>query len=312
MKTIIAADIGGTGIRVAVYPFSGSTEPLAQKRIPTRGEGTAVERLVGLIKELWPEGHEVAGISAGFPGPVNPYEGIIYTAPNIADWKNLPLGQILSDAFHVPALIGNDANMACLGEWKFGAAQGRRDVIYITISTGIGTGVISNNQLLLGAKGLATEMGHTVVNPNGPLCGCGHPGHIESYSSGTGITNYVKSQLAAGRESSLHGISRLSAKEIAEAAVAGDSLAKEAFEIAGTYLGIGISNFLHIFNPSIIVLGGGVSQTGSLILDPMRRSLKERVVSEEYLKDLVITSAQLQDNCGLLGCLAWSQINFKE
>jgi glucokinase len=311
MQVILSADIGGTGIRVAVYPLSGSHHTLAQKRIPTRGEGSPVDRLIGLLEELWPAEHQVMGIAAGVPGPVDPFSGIIFTAPNIADWKNLPLAQILSDHFHVPAFIGNDANMACLGEWKFGAGQGHSDMIYITVSTGIGTGVLSNNHLLLGAKGLATEMGHSVINPEGPLCGCGHRGHIEAYSSGTAIANYVTEQIRNGRESSLNHHHRPTAKEIADAALSGDSLAQEAFDRAGRYLGIGISNFLHTFNPSIIVLGGGVSQTGDLIMRPLRRAMEDQVLSQEYLKDLIIAPAELQDNCGLLGGLAYAQINLK-
>jgi len=312
MQVILSADIGGTGIRVAVYPLSGSHTPFVQKRIPTKGEGSPVERLIALLEELWPKDHQVMGIAAGVPGPVDPYNGIIFTAPNIADWKNLPLAQILTDHFKVPAFIGNDANMACLGEWKFGAGQGHRDMIYITISTGIGTGVLSDNQLLLGAKGLATEMGHMVVNPDGPMCGCGHRGHIEAYSSGTAIANFVSEQLKIGRKSIIHPEPKPNAKQIADAALVGDELSLEAFTRAGKYLGIGIANFLHTFNPSIIVLGGGVSQTGNLILKPMRQSLESQVLSDEYLNGLIIAPAQLEDNCGLLGALAYAQINLNK
>ena len=147
MKTIIAVDIGGTQLRVAVYPAHG-IEPIVQKRIPTVGPGTAVERLIGLIKELWPEGHEVLAISAGVPGQVDPEAGVIIAAPNIEGWVDVHLRRELEDNFHVPAFLNNDANLAALGEWRFGAAQGHHNLVYITVSTGIGGGVILNDHLL--------------------------------------------------------------------------------------------------------------------------------------------------------------------
>lgn len=303
MNTIIAADIGGTQIRVAVYPENGHT-PIQQKRIPTSGQGTAVERLTGLIRELWPTEGQVLAISVGAPGQVDPQAGIILAAPNIAEWKNLPLRYELESSFHVPVFLNNDANLAALGEWKYGAAQGYHNVIYITISTGIGGGVILNDQLLVGQRGLATEIGHVVILPDGPMCGCGQRGHLEALSSGTGIANYFNEELAKGRTSSLPAEPRPTARDISNAAASGDPLAREAFERAGYYMGIGLSNYLHLFNPSLIVIGGGVANSGDIYWKPMRASMEKYVLFPAYLQDLSIVPAALGDDCGLLGALA--------
>ncbi len=152
MDMHIAVDIGGTQIRVAVYP-KGEQQPIVQKRIPTQGsDQTALERLTGLIADLWPAGDHVCAIAAAAPGWINPTLGIMYVAPNIPGWERIPLAGILQDHFGVPVKLGNDANMAALGEWRYGAGQGHHNLIYLTISTGIGGGVICDDRLLLGAE----------------------------------------------------------------------------------------------------------------------------------------------------------------
>jgi len=303
MKTYIAVDIGGTQLRAALYPETGIV-PINHKRIPTRGKDSAFDRLVGLIREILPEDDQVVGLAAGAPGAIDPKTGTIFYAPNISDWVNFPLKKMLSEEIGLPVSVGNDANMAALGEWKFGAGQGYHDLLYLTISTGIGGGVILDDKLLLGHQGLATELGHTVITPDGPRCGCGQYGHLEAFCSGTAISNYVCEQLSAGKSSILAGNKKPSAREITEAARQGDDLSLKALERAGFYLGIGLANFLHTFNPSIVVLGGGVTQAGNLLLDPMRASLENHVVTRQYIDDLAIRLATLGDDVGLLGALA--------
>ena len=308
MKTIITVDIGGTQLRVAVYPVRG-LEPIKQKRISTTGPGTAVERLIGLIKELWPEGDEVLAISAGAPGQVDPEAGVIIAAPNIAGWVDLHLKSELEDNFHVPVYLNNDANLAALGEWHYGAAQGHHDVFYMTISTGIGGGVILRDNLLLGIHGLGTEVGHVVISPDGPPCSCGKRGHLEAYASGTSIANYFADECKKGRSSSLASGCTHTTKEIAEAARAGDPLALEVFQRAAYYLGICLANYLHLFNPSIVVIGGGVSRSGDFFWNQMRETIDQFVLSDSYTKDLEILPAALGDDCGLLGALAMAHTN---
>jgi glucokinase len=304
MDTYIAVDVGGTHIRVAVYPAEG-IEPLQVKRIHTTGKKeTPADRLIDLIAELWPKGDHVRAIGVAAPGYLDPKVGIVILAANIPGWVNFPLREKLQEKFGVPVLLGNDANLAALGEWRYGAARGYHNVLYLTISTGIGGGVIINDNLLLGQRGLAAELGHLTVLPEGPMCGCGHRGHLEALASGPAIARYAKEQLALGVSSILKIAPPPTAYDVSIAAQAGDALAKEAFTYAGHYLGIGVANLLATFNPSIIVLGGGVSHSGALLIDPMKASLERNVLSPEYTRDLSIVTAELGDDAGLVGALA--------
>ena len=304
METIVAVDIGGTQIRVGIYGCD-NTKPLQIRKIPTKAAKTdPYTRLVEAIASLWPEAGHVLCIAAAIPGPVDPETGIIASTPNIEGWKDFPLAEKLRDHFKVPVYLGNDANLAALGEWRFGAAKGHKDVLYLTVSTGIGGGVITNNHLLEGAHGMATELGHVTVLPHGPMCGCGHRGHLEAVAAGPAIVRYVKEQLTDGKKSILESSPNLTAREISEAAHAGDDLAVTALARSGKYIGHALADYLAIFNPSIVIFGGGVSFSGDLLFNPMREALKKSVMNHAYLEGLEITNAKLGDDAGLLGSLA--------
>jgi len=303
MSHFIAVDAGGTQLRAACYPNIGS-DPLISRRIPTQSlESRPVERLLSLIKSVWPEQGDVDAIGLAVPGAVNPYEGCVYVSPNIPGWVDLPLRKIVQEEFKTPTAVGNDANLAALGEWRFGAGQGHHNLIYFTISTGIGGGVIENDRLLLGQRGLAAEVGHIMVDPDGPICGCGQRGHLEAIASGPAIARWVTAQIAAGTESCLKGDPSITAREVAEAARKGDALSCAAFERAGFWFGRTLADFLHLFNPSVVVLGGGVTRSGELIFKPIRASVEKHTMSHMYYQDLVITRAQLGDDAGLVGAL---------
>lgn len=307
MSHTIAVDIGGTQIRVALYE-PDSIKPLAQKRTRSLATEPGVyERLERAIESVWPQ-DEVKAIGIASPGPLDPHTGTILATPNIPEWQNFPLTAKLSQHFNVPTYLDNDANMAGLAEWQFGAGRGHQDLVYLTISTGIGGGVISNGCLLQGFHGMGAELGHMIIDPDGPLCGCGSRGHIESFSSGPSIARYVAEQLAAGQKSSLQPETVISAAQIADAARAGDALAVSAFERAGHYLGIAVANFLAIFDPSILIFGGGVSQVGELLFKPFEESLRKHTFHPHYLDNLVITKAALGDDAGLLGALALARM----
>jgi glucokinase len=315
MPIIIAIDVGGTRLRAATYRQDQS-KPLAQKKVETKAEELNVlDRLFRLIEDVLPKNEPIGAIGISAPGPIDPVTGVVTNAPNIKEWRDFPLAAKLTERFGIPVYLGNDANLACLAEWKFGAGRGHHNVLYLTISTGVGGGVIINDQLLQGQNGLAAELGHTTVQADGPLCGCGLRGHLESYSSGTGIERYVMEQLKADRESVLNLRSdagqKISARDISKAAMYGDPLAAEAYQIAGKYLGIGVANFLHAFNPSIVIFGGGVSQSGRLLFDSFDESLKERVIHPKYLEGLVITTAELGDDSGLLGARALVELKLQ-
>jgi glucokinase len=246
------------------------------------------------------------------PGPLDPYTGTILDTPNIPEWVNFPVGPKLSEHFGVPVYLDNDANMAGLAEWQYGAGRGHNDLIYLTISTGIGGGVISNGRLLQGYRGMGAELGHMIIDPNGPVCGCGHHGHAESFASGTAIARYFCEQLDAGQKSSLPAQPAPSAAQIAEAALQGDALAISAFQRAGHYLGIAVANYLATFDPSILIFGGGVSRSGDLLFKPFRESLEKHIFHPHYLDDLIITKAALGDDAGLLGALALARLALRE
>ena len=307
MSHTVAVDIGGTHIRVAVYEPNGVT-PIAHERTRSLAHKPGVyDRLEQAIESVWPQG-DVRAIGIASPGPLDPHTGTILATPNIPEWKNFPLTSKLSAHFNVPAYLDNDANMAGLAEWQFGAGRGHQDVVYLTISTGIGGGVISQGCLLQGFRGMGAELGHMIIDPDGPPCGCGQRGHIESFSSGPSIARYVSEQLATGTVSSLQGQPNPTAAQIADAARAGDALAISAFERAGYYLGIAVANYLAIFDPSILIFGGGVSQVGELLFKPFEVSLRKHTFHPHYLDNLVISKAALGDDAGLLGALALARM----
>ena len=307
MSIRIAVDLGGTHLRAAAFR-KNETKPFAHKKTTSRSKDENIfERILRLIEEVMPTDEDVTGIGVAVPGPVNPVTGTIIKMPNIPGMNGFPLVERLTEKLGVPVYLGNDANLAALGEWRYGAAQGHNDLVFLTISTGVGGGVVTNGRLLEGSAGFGAELGHVTVlaGEEGPVCSCGQHGHLEALSSGTGIANYVEARLQDPEtESSLRSRSNRNAFDIAEAAREGDPLAISAYERAGYYLGIGVCSFLHIFNPTIVILGGGVSQSGDLLWKPFDASMRAHIFSPAYLKNLVVTPAALGDDAGLLGALA--------
>ena len=309
MDNYICLDIGGTNIRAALFN-NDEIQPVKQIKIRTQSEGQKAEdQILDLIKHIWPQKGIVKAIAVATPGYVDSEKGIVIKAVNIQGWEYMPLQQFIKNKFSVPVLIGNDARLAVLGEWKYGAAHGHHNIIYLTISTGIGGGVIINDQILMGSRGMATEFGHITILPDGPLCSCGKAGHLEALSSGPAIARYFLQQLENGAKSSLKQSPPPTSKEIAIAALQGDELSLSAYKRAGIYLGIAIANYIQIFNPTCVVLGGGVSLTGDLLLEPTRKTLDQMILSKEYLRDLTLITAKLGDNAGLIGALVLLKIN---
>lgn len=303
MAYYIAVDVGGTQMRAASY-HGDETEPLHFIRQSTHQESqTPEETLKAIIQEVWPSNQAVNAIGVATPAPIDLTTGVIVKAPNIHEWVRFPVVSYLQDAFSVPVMLDNDANLAALGEWKYGAGRGHHHLVYITVSTGIGGGIIIDDQLLHGARGLAAELGHISVDPNGPLCSCGKYGHLEAIASGTSIARQARESIQQGAHSTLADLTEITSKSVAEAAARGDFLANEILRNAGNFLGRAFADFLHIFNPTALIIGGGVSQSGDLILDPIRASLREYALSPEYLDGLTLTIAELGDEAGLVGAM---------
>lgn len=307
---IIAVDIGGTQIRAALYDPDGTIHRrAADLTAGHEGPDAVMERIERTIRRVWPADGQVTVIGVAAPGPLDHRSGIVFEAPNIPGWDHYPLRDIVQSRLGVPVLVGNDANVAALAEQRFGAGQERSNLIYITVSTGLGGGVIVNGELLVGAYGLASEPGHIKVEPEGPPCGCGDRGCLEALAAGPAIAREARRRLGAGESSRIlelvHGdLDAISAKIVNQAAQEGDSLAVDVFRQAGTYLGIGLVNLLHLFNPDIVVIGGSVSKAGDLLFKPALEVVRQRCMTDRFWRDTPIVPAKLGDDVGLLGALA--------
>ena len=309
----IAVDLGGTHIRAALF-LGQDTTPVRRTRglTPQTPDQTAIlEALARAIQDLIPPDADLANISiaVGTPGPVDPFLGLVLSAPNIPSWHALPLRDWLLSRFAATIHIANDANLAALGELSYGAGQGATDLVYLTIGTGIGGGVITAGRLLLGSRGLGAELGHVTVDPGGPQCGCGRNGHLEALASGPAIAREARARLAAGASSSLSQTYRsdplaITTERIAEAARQGDAFSRTLVADISTLLARFIADCLALFSPQRVILGGGVMGLGELLIAPIREGVTHYAMAAAYVEQLTICAAQLGDDAGLLGGLA--------
>jgi glucokinase len=312
MKTYVAVDLGGTNIRA--QRFTAEAASLGRTSLTTNaqeGPRQVMDRLLEAIQSVLPADRgELAAIAIGAPGPLDPRAGMVIRAANLPGWENVPLRDVIKARFGVPVYLGNDANLAALAEWKFGAARGHQDVIYLTVSTGVGGGVISGGHLITGVRGMGGELGHTIaVFPSGVACGCGQYGCLETVTSGPALARRAVERIREGVRTRIPalapgGLATVTGEIVGQAALEGDRLAQEIVAEAGTHLGRGIAGFMHIFNPSIVVLGGGVSRIGDLLFDAVRASVQKHTQAEAYWKNCSIVPAALGDEVGLLGALA--------
>lgn len=312
-RHVVAVDLGGTNIRAALCDAHGAV--LKRSRQLTQPEGgvdAVIGRIEAGIREVAGDA-QPAAIGVASPGPIDPFSGMVLYAANLF-WDHVPLRALLVERLGAPVAVGNDANLAALGEQRYGAGRGIRDMAYITISTGIGCGVILDDRLVLGHRGLATEIGHMVIDCNGPPIQSGVPGAFEGYAAGPGIAraaqNAARDAVRDGRTTrmlDLAGgqIERISAKEVGEAAQHGDAVALDVVGRTARILGLGLVNLLHLFDPALIVVGGSVALMGDVLLDPVRATI-ERYAMPPY-RGVPLRPAALGDDSGLLGAaaLAW-------
>ncbi len=311
---ILALDLGGTNLRAVLATPSGTF--LSHVRIPTRAvEG--VDAVLGRMKDVlrsavaearrsW---EEVAAIGIGAPGPLDHDTGVIFEPPNLPGWQQVPLKQIFEAEFQRPTYVANDANLGAVAEHRYGQAKGLEHLIYITVSTGIGGGIVSHGRLLVGAGGTAAEVGHTTVDPAGPRCGCGNNGCAEAIAAGPAIARAALWGLQHGRESSLARLKRdlrqLTAEDVVHAAQEGDTFAREVLREAGTALGVLCANLVNILNPQMIVIGGGVTNAGELLFQPARQVMEARALfaASQHVR---IVRSELGDDIVLYGAVAWA------
>lgn len=305
---ILAVDLGGTQIRAArCTPDGQMEERVAIPTLAHEGPDRVLDRIRQAIRSVWPNRGEVAALALSAPGPVDARTGVVRFAPNIPGWKDVPLRDLMAD-FGVPAFVANDANLAALGEFRFGAGRGVRDLIYLTISTGIGGGIIIDGRLFEGGQGLGGEVGHMVVEPDGPQCGCGGHGCLEAVASGTAIAREARAAVEQGTPSLLSQMiphpQAITAREVVEAARQGDHLGLHILERAGRYIGLALVSLMYLFNPALFILGGSVAiGAGQLLMAPIQRTVRKRS-QQVYWENTPITYAALEDDVVLLGALA--------
>jgi glucokinase len=244
----------------------------------------------------------VTGLGVCVAGPVDPYAGIVLEASTMVGWQNVPLRALLAARTGVAVTLANDGNAAALGEWRFGSGQGCRHFVYVTVSTGIGGGVIVDGRLLLGRKGIAGEIGHMIVDPDGPLCNCGAHGCWEAFAAGTALATTAQAAQTAAPDSLLHQWAQerpLAAKDVIDAARLDDVLARRLVYDEGVWLGIGMTGLLHLYSPERIAVGGGLSNALSLFLPQIEHAIQTRAMPP--FREVLIVPAALGDNAGVIG-----------
>ncbi|MCY4144830.1 MAG: ROK family protein [Chloroflexi bacterium] len=305
-KEIIAIDLGGTQLRAARY--DATLNLLAREHMPTGaddGLAAVLARIKAIISLVMPASRDqVDSIGISAPGPLNSKTGVIVSPPNLPGWHHVPLGAIIEAAFGLPVYIGNDANVAALAEASQGAAQGCRHVCYITVSTGIGSGIICDGRLVTGQAGLAAELGHIPI-----IVAAGKVSSIEKEAAGPAIARRARQALIAGDHTAMLAMvagdpQQLDARVVGAAARHGDRLAIDLLAEAGRIIGLGIVTALHLFNPQIIVIGGGVSKTGELLFAPIRQTVRDHALDSAFLGGLRIEAAALGDDVALVGAAA--------
>lgn len=310
-KPACGVDLGGTKIYSLVALPNGSV--IGEDRRLTEaadGPDAVIGRIVASLNQALAaaglRAPEIAGVGISTPGPCDPARGVVTDAPNLPGWRDVPLTRLVSEGLGTPAIMENDAAAACYGEFRFGAGRGLRHIVYVTLGTGIGGGIIIDGRIYGGASGAAGEVGHMIVDENGPLCTCGNRGCLEAMASGPAIAREAAEAITEGHSkllAELAGNAVPTAELVHEAAMAGDRTAIEIIERAGHYLGLGLIGLLSCFNPQALILGGGLVGLGDLYLEPAMRTAREGAF-EQIAADAVITTAELGERAGALGAAA--------
>ncbi len=316
-RCTIGIDLGGTNIKAGIVDRAGVL--LGRTSIPTearQGFEHVFGRLVGLIEtlpgELGVQRRDIAAVGIGTPGPMSHKEGIIYGAPNLPGWVNIPLRDRLSTAVGLPVTLDNDANAAAFGEFTAGAGRDVSDMVMLTLGTGIGGGIVVAGRLLRGFFDNAAEIGHTIMVPDGRPCPCGQRGCFERYASANAVAERLVEAIGAGERSSLgprvQAGGRITSRDVCTAAQAGDELARRIWDETCRYLAIGCVNVQHMVNPELIVLGGGLIGAGAALLEPVRHHFGQLVwnVSRDAPH---IEFATLGDDAGVIGAAALAALD---
>jgi len=316
MKKYIGCDLGGTNLRAAIVDVDDGTV-LHQMSIPTlarEGHEAVMKRMAELFLQIIQSAgmnkEDIGGIGIGVPGVLDLEKGETLFLPNLpGTWPHIPLGDTITELTGLPTALLNDVRSITYGEWRFGAGRGVDTVAVFAIGTGVGGGLVINGQLHLGIGGTAGELGHMTIDFNGPRCGCGNYGCLEAYASGPAIAAMGMKAVSQGLSTQIstlcnYDLNRITPELIAKAALAGDETAMDIYERAGFSLGIAAANICVSVGPRRIIIAGGVSQAGDLLLVPIRRTLRERVTVMP-VEQVEVVQSQLGNNAGVIGAACW-------
>ncbi|MBC7105469.1 MAG: ROK family protein [Firmicutes bacterium] len=309
---VVGIDLGGTKIRTVLADAAGRV--VAEVKVPTgapEGQQAVLRRLIGTVEEVLRLGgaslREVRAVGLGAPGPLDAARGFLYHAPNLG-WREVPLKEILEGSLGVPVLVDNDANLAALGEHRFGAGKGVGDMVHVTIGTGIGGGLILGGRLYRGWRDGAGEIGHVTVLPGGPPCRCGNRGCLETVASGTALGGQAREMVARGEGRGILAAAggraeAVTAVAVAAAAAGGDPEALALLRRAAGFLGLGVANVVKVLNPALVVLGGGVVEGAPFLVEMVDEAVRAHALSAAH-GAVRLERAHLGGKAGVMGAVA--------
>ena len=312
---VLAVDLGGTKIMTAVVSTDGRV--LARERrltLADEGPSVVIDRLFAALDDILRLENitptRLGGISIAAAGAVDLERGLVTSSPHLPGWHDVPLKDMVQKKYRVDTYLLNDASAAALGEHRFGAGRGVKNLVLLTVGTGIGGGIIINGRLYQGSSGIAGEIGHMTVDVNGAHCTCGNTGCLETFVSGPAIAGEARRRINQGEKSSLielvgSKIAEITAEEVGAAARNGDSLARSVIAETGAYLGVGLVNVVNIFNPEMIIIGGSVARLGDRLLDPARQVVKETAF-RLAARTVRIVPARLGEEAGVRGAAVFT------
>lgn len=311
-KYVVGVDLGGTKIYTALVNLDGEiVKEVTVKTEAEKGDMVVLEKLLKTIDDVLENVNldEVRAIGVGSPGPLDVENGLIVYTPNLP-FKNFNIVKPIKEKYKIDTYLDNDANVATLSEFMFGAGKGSKNMVFVTVSTGIGGGAILNGNIFRGSTSNALEIGHMTVMQGGPRCGCGNTGCAEALASGTAIKKRAKEALDSKVDTSLRNYEEVTAQEVFVEAEKGDKVSKDILNDALSYLGIAIANIANSFDPDKIVIGGGVSQAGQIVFDMIEKEMDRRCLKTIY-NNCKIEKAMLGGKAGVLGAAALAILESK-
>jgi glucokinase len=316
-KVYVGIDLGGTNIKAVAA--DGDGERLCEKNVHAETESgpeTVIQKIINLIEDVIDscetQREEVLAVGVAAAGIVNMESGLCRFLPNLPGWIDIPLVKRLYEETHITTFLINDVRAITLAEMRFGAGRGVQDLICMAVGTGVGGGIVIDGELYFGSEGLGCEIGHQIIEPQGPRCTCGSRGCLESLASGSNIAFQAMKMIRQGAETMLrdmvnNDLNLVTPQIVAEAARRGDGCAKDIWETEAYYLGLGIANLVVVINPEMLILSGGVSEACDLLIPGIRKTLRERVKLGHDVDRLKIVRGELGDLAGAIGAAAWAQ-----